>query len=157
MGEIGSGDPLEPLSVMAGYPITYRVSEVQPLAMFGEEIHDPERIHLMLEALHPLLLHESRENPLSHMTEGSVAEIVSHTYGPSEFGIESEPTAHGGGDGGDMEHMFHPGADVVVAGCKKHLGLVFQSSEWGTVDNGGGVTIVLTTYVARPWMKPCLQ
>ena len=81
----------------------------------------------MLEASQSPLLEEGGDYPLSHMAEGSVAQIVSHSYGPGELRVEPEGLAYRRCDGGDVEHMLHACAYVVVGRSEEDLGLVLQA------------------------------
>ena len=73
------------------------------------------------------------------MAEGSVPQIVPHTYSPCKVGIQPKSLADCHRDGGYMHHMFHSGADMVVMGSKEDLGLVLKPSVRIGMDYGGKI------------------
>ena len=75
--------------------------------------------------------------------------IMSHPYCPGKLAIKAKPSANGGGDGGYMQAMLHPGANMIVAWSKEHLSLMLQSPEWGGMDDSRGISIIRTTNILR--------
>ena len=58
---------------MADYAVAHGVCEIQALAMLGEEVHDTERVHLMLERSQSPLLRQPRYYPLPYVAEGRMS------------------------------------------------------------------------------------
>ena len=63
----------------------------------------------------------------ARMPERRMAQVVAHGDGVGEFGVEAEEAGDGAADGNDVVHMFDPGADAVVIGVEKDLGLGFEA------------------------------
>jgi len=51
-----------------------------------------------------------------------------------------------------MQHMLHAGANMVVAWCEEHLGLMLQSPERRAVDNSGGIPVEFAAHIGCPAM-----
>ena len=114
---------------MADYAVADSVREIQAASVVGEEVDHAEGIHLMLEGSQAPLLGKLRDDPLPHMAEWRVAEVMSHADGPGELCIKAERAADGGGDGSHVQHMLHAGADMVIGGGEEDLRLMLEPPE----------------------------
>src|SRR5574344_383066 len=84
------------------------------------------------------------------MAEGSMAQIMAHTYGPSQLCIQTQGTTYRGGNGSHMKNMLHSSAYMIVGRSIENLSLVLQSSKGRRMDDCCSITIIGTSDILFP-------
>ena len=83
----------------------------------------------MLKASQPLCPAYSFHDHLTHMAEGSMPQVMAHSYGPGKLRIKAKGPAYRAGNRGNMEDMLHSGTYMVIGGSEENLSLVLQPPE----------------------------
>ncbi len=123
-----------------------------------DQLDDAKALVIVIEAA--VGAHEAVEFGFAGMAEGGVAEIVGEGDGLGEVLIEGEGPRDGAGDGGDLDGMGEPGAEVIAGAAEEDLGLVLEAAEGAGMDDAGAVALVLGADrggAARRCLRPALS
>ena len=120
---------------MADDPVPHPVGKVEPGPVVGQLVHHPQGVQLVVES--SLVLEEVLQHLLPPVPERGVPQVVPEGDGLGQIHVQAEGPADGRGDGGHVQGVLHPGADMVVVRGEEHLGLVFQPPEGHGMDDGG--------------------
>ena len=85
--------------------------------------------------------HEPVEDHFAGVAEGGMAQVVGQGDGFSEVFVEAEDAGQGAGNLGDLDGVGQTGAVVVAFGVEKDLGLPFESTKGGTVEDAVAVAL----------------
>ncbi len=125
----------ERLPAMGDNAVAHGIGQVEAAAVVRDAIHHGQAVHLVNEPSGRL--GESRQRPLPDVAERRVAQIMAERDGLRQLHVEPQSLAYGRGNGRYVEYVLDAGADVVVLGKEKNLGLVLQPPEGSGVDDSG--------------------
>ena len=116
---------------MAHYSIPYSIGKIKAISIIGEKIHYPQGVDLMLKGRKTTILAKLADYPFPSVTKWSMAKVMAHAHGPGKLSVQTQGTADGGSNGGNMQHMLHTCADMVVGWSIEDLGLMLKTTEGG--------------------------
>ena len=123
---------------MLGNAVKHLNGEVEPLALFFQDVHHPQALVVMAEALGVELV----QHRFPGVAEGGVPEIMAQGDGLGEMAVEAQGHGNGPGDLAYLEHMGEPGPVMVAGGGQEHLGFMLEAAEGLAVDDPVPVPLV---------------
>ena len=82
------------------------------------------------------------ELTLPTVTKGSVPEIVAEGDGFNKLSVETQGAADGFSNVGDVEHVLHARADMVITGIKKDLCFLTEAAKFTGIEDASYIPLV---------------
>ena len=96
------------------------------------------------------LTHCLGQGNLTGVAEGSMSQIVSHSYGLCQVLVEFQRLGNRPGNAGYLQRVGHAGAVMVAFRLQKHLCFVHQTTERLAVDNLIRIPLECSTHILCP-------
>ena len=117
--------------------VAHLPGEVEPLASLFQPVHHPQGLLVVGKTAG----HEGVEQPLSRVTKGGVAQIVTQRNSLGQVLVKAQCPGNGAGNAVDLQSVGHPGAVVIPLRLEKDLGLVLEAAKRFAVHNAVDVPL----------------
>jgi len=125
----------------------HQVQAVESAITFLKAVYGAQRLQVVLEPA--IVPHAFVEGVLPGMAERCVAEIVRESHGFGKVVVDSQRPRDGSCQLGHFDGMRQAGAEEVAFMIDENLGLVFQPSKRGRVDDPVPVALELAARLRR--------
>ena len=129
----------------ADFPRQVQAGEIRVFLL--QFLDDAETLPVMLETA--VGFHQAIQHGFALVTKGRMAEIVRQRNRLRQVPVQAQGAGEVARDGGDLDRVGQPGAEMIAGAVEKDLRLVFQPAEGAGMDDPVAVALILGTPFGR--------